>query len=65
MLIHPYEQRGGVSNLSNWIASFTTDLGNCSVIEAELWAFLIRLQLAWAKEIRHLIAEVDSRLMYE
>ena len=30
----------------NWIAGFTANLGNCSVMEVELWAFLIGLRLA-------------------
>ena len=43
----------------NWIGG-----RSCSIKEAELWALIHGLRLAWEKGIRHLVAEIDSITVY-
>ena len=53
---------GGVirDSFGNWISGFSMNIGESSVIMAELWGLYQGLSLAWNVGIRHLLVEVDS-----
>ena len=36
-----------LGDFGNWVACFSKNLGPCSVEEAELWALILGIQLAW------------------
>lgn len=58
---------GGVirDSNSNWISGFTSSLGQCSPLEAELWGVFHGLQLAWSLGLRQIIMEVDCLEAYQ
>ncbi|KAH1045742.1 hypothetical protein J1N35_036526 [Gossypium stocksii] len=43
-----------------WISSFSRNIGNCSVIDVELWGALKGLQLAWNIGLKRINLELDS-----
>ena len=53
---------GGVlRNCSDdWLGGFSVRIGECSVVEAKIWALIYGLRLAWAKGIKFLSIEIDS-----
>ncbi|KAH9725573.1 putative ribonuclease H protein [Citrus sinensis] len=53
---------GGVirDSVGNWVSGFSMNIGESSVIMAELWGLYQGLSLAWNVGIRHLLVEVDS-----
>ncbi|KAH9750393.1 putative ribonuclease H protein [Citrus sinensis] len=53
---------GGIirDSFGNWISGFSMNIGESSVIMAELWGLYQGLSLAWNVGIRHLLVEVDS-----
>ncbi|KAH9666643.1 putative ribonuclease H protein [Citrus sinensis] len=53
---------GGVirDSFGNWISGFSMNIGESSVIMAELWGLYQGLSIAWNVGIRHLLVEVDS-----
>ena len=42
-----------------WVVGFSINLGVCSIEEAELWAIVHGLRVAWRIGIRALIEETD------
>ena len=48
----------------NWICGFSVLLGTCITIEAEIWALVHGLRMAWEKGIRRLVVEMDSMLVH-
>ncbi|KAF7838057.1 putative ribonuclease H protein [Senna tora] len=53
---------GGVARdyLGNFLASFTKYLGDCSVLQAELYAIANGLEVAWSLGFRKVVIESDS-----
>ena len=53
---------GGVLKDSNgkWLSGFMFKIGNCTPVEAELWAILEGLKFVWDTSHRRLILESDS-----
>ncbi|KAK9228923.1 hypothetical protein WN944_021880 [Citrus x changshan-huyou] len=53
---------GGVirDSFGNWISGFSMNIGESSMIMAELWSLYQGLSLAWNAGIRHLLVEVDN-----
>ncbi|KAF7808539.1 putative ribonuclease H protein At1g65750 family [Senna tora] len=49
----------------NWVKGFTFNIGDCSILEAELWGVFYGLDLAWRCGFERIIVEVDSRLACE
>ena len=47
----------------NWMVGFTINIGCCSTVEAELWAVIQGLKLAWDKGYRKVILLVDSSVV--
>ncbi|KAK4272285.1 hypothetical protein QN277_020866 [Acacia crassicarpa] len=45
----------------NWLAGFSVSLGCCDPYEAEEWALLKGLEVAWSLGVRRVIAESDSQ----
>ncbi|KAK8689808.1 hypothetical protein V6N13_088518 [Hibiscus sabdariffa] len=46
-----------------WVMVFARSVGVCSPIEAELWAVHEGLVQAWVMGLKHVVVEVDSKLM--
>lgn len=44
----------------SWLMGLARNLGFCHALEAELWAALIGLVLAWEEGLKHIILETDS-----
>ncbi|MFQ6670886.1 hypothetical protein Gotur_035609 [Gossypium turneri] len=71
---HKVNTDGAISNVSrnasdgglicdqhgNWIASFSKNIGRCSVLNAKLWGALEGLQLAWNLGLKRVAFEMDS-----
>ena len=57
---------GGVlqDHFGHWICGYSVRLGTCSIVSAELWALIHGLQLAWEREVRLLMIEIDSLFAY-
>ena len=57
---------GGVlrENSSRCVSGFAANMGDCTVVQADLWALIHGLRLAWSMDIRCLVEETDSRLVY-
>ena len=53
---------GGVirDSVGHWISGFCMNIGECSVVMAELWGLYQGLILAWDAGIKRLLVEVDS-----
>ena len=53
---------GGIirDNKGCWMGGFSIKLGSCSKTEAEIWAVIYGLRMAWDQDIRRLVVEVDS-----
>ena len=53
---------GGVlrDSMGNWVGGFSTRLRECSMEEAETWALLHGLRLAWDLGARQLSVEINS-----
>ena len=45
----------------DWKIGYSVKLGTCSIEEAEMWALIYGLRLAWEEGIRFLVAELDSK----
>ena len=62
-----YAGHGGLlqGDSGNWVASFSKNLGLCSVEETELWALILGLQLAWNNNICLLVAEINSKVVFD
>ncbi|MBA0701065.1 hypothetical protein Goari_005515 [Gossypium aridum] len=43
-----------------WIIGFTMYLGNCEVIDLELWCILDRLQIAFDRGFQNIIIRIDN-----
>ncbi|KAL4307123.1 uncharacterized protein LOC107605009 [Arachis ipaensis] len=43
-----------------WIGGFTANLGYCQITQAEMWAVLYGLQMAWNLGMRRVIVEMDA-----
>ncbi|KAK4278488.1 hypothetical protein QN277_016327 [Acacia crassicarpa] len=61
-----YESRAGCGGVirdrsGEWVAGFTHFLGSCSVFQAEEWAILKGLSLAWDLGLRRIILESDAK----
>ena len=58
---------GGLLRDSNgkWMAWFVANLGNCSAMVAEIWGASYALQLAWKRNVKKLILELDSLLVVQ
>ena len=50
-------------NQEKWLFEFTYNIGLCEAIEPELWVIIQGLMLAWSKDIRKVVQEVDSKLI--
>ena len=42
-----------------WMAGFAVNLGRCSALVAEIWGALYALQLAWERNVKKVILEMD------
>ena len=53
---------GGIirDNKGCWIEGFSIKLGSCSETEAEIWAVIYGLRMAWDQGIQRLVVEFDS-----
>ncbi|PKI49381.1 hypothetical protein CRG98_030309 [Punica granatum] len=47
-----------------WLGGFAQNIGITTSVLAELWAVKTGLELAWDLEVRKLILEVDSEVVY-
>ena len=47
----------------HWLMGSAHNIGRCSSLQAELWALLDGLQLAWSKGFRFIKVEVDCLLV--
>lgn len=58
---------GGVLRHYNgvWIVGFSEILGQCNPFEAEEWAVMKSLQLAWDMGFKNIIVESDSKTLVE
>ncbi|KAE8674260.1 Ras-related protein RABA1f [Hibiscus syriacus] len=45
----------------NWLTGYTRNIGCCHVLQAELWAVLDDLQIAWNCGTRNLVVEPDNQ----
>lgn len=45
-----------------FVFAFSSNLGECPVLHAELWAMLYEIHFAWASCFRNLYIESDSQL---
>ena len=48
-----------------WLDGFSTRFGTCSMVEAELWALIHGLRIAWERGISQLVVEIDSLLVHK
>ncbi|KAF7835216.1 hypothetical protein G2W53_010075 [Senna tora] len=46
--------------LGSWLWSMAKNIGSCSSLEAELWGVLSGLEIAWEKDFKKILVEVDS-----
>ncbi|KAK8494673.1 hypothetical protein V6N11_076642 [Hibiscus sabdariffa] len=44
-----------------WIRVFTKAIGQCSILEAELWGVHVGLEVAWSLGCRKLLVELDNQ----
>ncbi|KAK7272851.1 hypothetical protein RIF29_13891 [Crotalaria pallida] len=53
---------GGImrDHIGSFVSAFSCQLGNCSIIDAELWAILHGLRLAYGRGLRRVVMESDS-----
>ncbi|KAE8712104.1 hypothetical protein F3Y22_tig00110264pilonHSYRG00315 [Hibiscus syriacus] len=53
---------GGVLRDSNgnWLAGYQQNIGRCPIFQAELWAVLDGLSIAWEHRNRSIIVEVEN-----
>ncbi|KAE8720559.1 hypothetical protein F3Y22_tig00018999pilonHSYRG00028 [Hibiscus syriacus] len=53
---------GGVlrDNSGRWITRFCRNIGSCPIIQADTWAVLDGLEIAWKRNIRHLEVNIDN-----
>lgn len=49
------------NHMGNVIFSFSVNIGNCSVINAKLWAILIGVKISWSRGFKFLIVKSDSQ----
>ncbi|KAK4257313.1 hypothetical protein QN277_006916 [Acacia crassicarpa] len=58
---------GGVlrDSTGSWVTGFSSYLGICEPQEAEEWALLKGLQLAWNLGLRRVLAETDCKNLYD
>ncbi|KAK4270879.1 hypothetical protein QN277_019646 [Acacia crassicarpa] len=58
---------GGIirNNKGEWISGFSHFLGRCDVEEAEEWAILLGLRLAWDEGFRRIMVESDSKMVID
>ena len=47
-------------NRGRWVAGFVVNLGRCSALMAEIWGAWYALNLAWEKNIKKVILEMDN-----
>ena len=43
-----------------WLKGFMVNIGQCNVVETELWAALYGLQIAWDSSYQRFCMKVDS-----
>ena len=48
-------------NLGRWLLGFMYNIGACTPLEAELWAILEGLRVAWNAGYRNVLLEADSQ----
>lgn len=46
-------------------SAYPANLGDCSMLQAELWPILYGVRFAWARGLHNLVIESDSKLAIE
>ena len=52
-------------NLFQWMFGFAANLGKCSAMAVEIWGVWHALRIAWEKNVRKVILELDSLLVVQ
>ena len=47
----------------HWVSGFIMNIGNCTILRAELWGLFQGLSLAWSIGVRKLHVECDNKLV--